>query len=399
MADTTQYPYVPMPESGGRKFMKNVGLPLAAVLETILTAKASRGANVGKTSLSLLGHFDEEDRRREEAREKAIERAADANFRKADDARQDKMLSLREKESKSDLELGKRREGREEARFQSEVDKDHRELIQKEKAVQRMLGIPTERDDATNTVSMGRKGIQGLSDLDKEAIQQDPQAWINKQIAQQKEFAPPKPGGSARGGGGGGGSGIKLTAGQQTTLADIAEANGMLNSLAQSFNQTGMAQSPGKAFAADVVESVPFVGGKIAPKTAQYNDNRRITAEKFLRAATGAAAPEKEVKFYASLLPEPGDDAQQAQNAIDAFRSAVKDKALSISSALKLQGRDQDAQEIEGRINDLFAMEIKIDAPAKTGGVDRRALAREALNDPESTAEEKAQAKRILGIR
>jgi hypothetical protein len=157
----------------------------------------------------------------------------------------------------------------------------------------------------------------------------------------------------------------KLTPAQAGTLADISEAQGMLNNLAQSFNKNGMAKSPGKAYAADVIESIPIIGGKLAPKTAEFNDNKRITAEKFLRAATGAAAPKSEVKFYASLLPEAGDSPAQAQSAMNSFRAAVKAKALGVPSALRLEGREAEAQAVEARIEQLFAEGSDIDQPGK----------------------------------
>ncbi len=158
---------------------------------------------------------------------------------------------------------------------------------------------------------------------------------------------------------------VKLNNSQSGMLAEISEANIMVDNIAGSFNKAGMAKSPGKAWAADAVESLPFIGGKLAPKTSQYNDDRRITAEKFLRAATGAAAPDHEVAKYAAMLPEPGDNSGQAQSAIDSFRSAVKAKAMSVASTLDLEGRTDEAGNLRGRLEQLFGAGVQIDG-AKT---------------------------------
>ena len=99
--------------------------------------------------------------------------------------------------------------------------------------------------------------------------------------------------------------GIKLTEGQSKVIGAAATAKQMLDEIATEFKEGKLGGAGG--FAADVVESVPLVGGKLAPKTNAYNDKRRITAETFLREATGAAAPAEEVRLYTKMLPEPGD--------------------------------------------------------------------------------------------
>lgn len=147
--------------------------------------------------------------------------------------------------------------------------------------------------------------------------------------------------------------GIKLNEAQTKTLGAAGMAKTMLNDLAAKFKGGGLGGVGG--FVADVAESVPFVGGKVAPKTAEYNDQRRIVAETFLREATGAAAPAPEVKFYTNLLPEPGDSEAQAQSALNAFRGAVKAKVKGVAETLRAQGREADAQNIEQNLETLFA--------------------------------------------
>jgi hypothetical protein len=147
--------------------------------------------------------------------------------------------------------------------------------------------------------------------------------------------------------------GIKLNEAQTKTLGAAGMAKTMLNELASKFKGGGLGGAGG--FVADVTESIPFVGGKMAPKTAEYNDQRRIVAETFLREATGAAAPAPEVKFYTNLLPEPGDSEAQAQSALNAFRGAVKAKVKGVAETLRAQGREADAKSIEQNLNKLFS--------------------------------------------
>ena len=155
-------------------------LPALAVLEAIITAKASKGNYVGQTGMELIKARDEQRRYSDQLKEKAVERAAQAKRMDADDKRQDRSLKLQEETAKSNQALQKLASGREEAEFLSKEDKSHRDLIEREKAISRMLGkegtAPTV-DEATNTVTMGEKGKPGLPDLsplDKEKIQLDP---------------------------------------------------------------------------------------------------------------------------------------------------------------------------------------------------------------------------------
>jgi hypothetical protein len=151
---------------------------------------------------------------------------------------------------------------------------------------------------------------------------------------------------------------LKLSEAQLKTVSAAGMAKNMLNELASQFTASKLGGAGG--FVSDVVESVPFVGGKVAPKTSEYNDKRRIVAETFLREATGAAAPKEEVKFYTNLLPAPGDSPEQAQSALNAFRMAVLSKTQGVVESLRLQGHDDQAGLIEGRLKNLFSDSVNI---------------------------------------
>lgn len=88
MADSTTYdPYAPPEQSTGKKLTRNVVLPVLAVLETILTAKASKGNFVGRTGIDMLNRFDDQDKSQEESRLKAVDRMLSSRRADAQDSR------------------------------------------------------------------------------------------------------------------------------------------------------------------------------------------------------------------------------------------------------------------------------------------------------------------------
>lgn len=181
---------------------------------------------------------------------------------------------------------------------------------------------------------------------------------------------------------------LKLSEAQLKTVSAAGMAKNMLDDLATQFTASKLGGASG--FASDVAESVPFVGGKIAPKTAEYNDKRRIVAETFLREATGAAAPAPEIKFYTNLLPSPGDSPEQAQSKIEAFRLAVLSKTQGVIESLRLQGHDDQAGMIESRLNALFADGVNIGETETQRA--RKAGASGSWDKPQAATEQDSEA-------
>lgn len=88
MADSTGYDsYAPPEQSTGKKVTRNVVLPILSVLETILTAKASKGNFVGHTGVDMLTRMDEKDKSDEETRLKAVDRMLSGRRADAQEAR------------------------------------------------------------------------------------------------------------------------------------------------------------------------------------------------------------------------------------------------------------------------------------------------------------------------
>lgn len=142
-------------------------LPILAAIEAVGTSISSKGQNVTGNTLNLW---------------------RDVESRKADAL--DRAMKRDQIKRAEDLQIGEtarasKRLGLEEAAFQSQEDKGHRDLIAKEKAIARMLGTPTTTDEATNTVTLGRKGIPDLTELDKVAIETDPMGWLANKLKPQ----------------------------------------------------------------------------------------------------------------------------------------------------------------------------------------------------------------------
>lgn len=182
--------YLPQKADSTRGAFRNIALPVLSILETIATAKASKGRYVGTTAADLMKRLEDQDEYKSTQRAKALDRMLAAQDREATGKRADRALDLQEKAGKRlDLQA---KMGRDD--WEREDHKYETGLNRRMAAIERMtVGTPNEFDESSNTLTMGRKPLPGLSPLDKEAIRQDPYKWTDKQIVQQREFAPPRP--------------------------------------------------------------------------------------------------------------------------------------------------------------------------------------------------------------
>lgn len=150
----------------------NTVLPILAALETIATAKATRGQNVGTSTLGLIK--DTYSRRQD-----ALDRAT-----KADSTKFANDLNLTEAaNAKTRLGLESAQGAREASRYDREIqDQEEKDNLRKA-TIDRLLGMPNTVDEATNTVTRsGMPGAQGLTMEDKAAIQADPITWLNNKL-------------------------------------------------------------------------------------------------------------------------------------------------------------------------------------------------------------------------
>lgn len=150
----------------------NTVLPILAALETIATAKATRGQNVGTSTLGLIK--DTYSRRQD-----ALDRAT-----KADSTKFANDLNLGEAaNAKTRLGLETAQGAREASRYDREIqDQEEKDNLRKA-TIDRLLGMPNTVDEATNTVTRsGMPGAQGLTMEDKAAIQADPITWLKNKL-------------------------------------------------------------------------------------------------------------------------------------------------------------------------------------------------------------------------
>ncbi len=155
------------------------------------------------------------------------------------------------------------------------------------------------------------------------------------------------------------GKGLKdLPARTKNRLTDFASGFRLLKNLVQTYDKSMAGGVSGGI--AGATEKIPFVGEKVAPKTANYQNKRKQTAEVFLRAATGAQANDTEVKLYAGFLPEPGDSRRTAEAKFKNFIASVRARSRGATDLFRLTGEDETAAFIEGRMDELFDFEFSL---------------------------------------
>lgn len=156
----------------------------------------------------------------------------------------------------------------------------------------------------------------------------------------------------------------KLTGEEKKALGGLAPAIEDMNRLTDMYKagSTGGVASTLESFAS----GIPFVGQRAFKKAAEFNKHKTGMAERFLRIATGAAAPDAEVAKYEGFLPNWGDTPAQAQVAIESFMSNVTSKAQAAVSRLLIQGTPearQKAETIKANIEDMLEQIKPINEP------------------------------------
>lgn len=243
----------------------NTVLPILAALETIATAKATRGQNVGTSTLGLIKDAHS---RRAGALERAQKADSDAftkNLQIGEASRASKRFAMDEAKDKREsnlIDMG----------IQDKGEIENRRLA----AIDRMLGIPNEYDEATNTVTMGTKGLPGLSPLDREKIQISPEKFAFEKEARDPlaefigkwnhQIANPKP--VAAGGG------VKAPAGYRYTADGSLEAIPGGPADGAGANLTKGQEALDRNFAADYADYV--AGGGFAEVQKNLTDLREV---------------------------------------------------------------------------------------------------------------------------
>lgn len=331
----------------GLDTFRNFVLPGLAVLETIATSLASRGTNVGTTSLKQIESLQKEKGIRDIGREKALQRALDQQFKEDQGRRADKTLGLTEESLRFKQSQAKQKSEAEEKAAAREAAR--RNAIIRD--AQRINLLPEEEQEGAARqlfAQVDPKGFSSkMSGLGGPDLTKAIEMLIMKEGLKTKSQT------------------LKPTAEEQKGLGAVGPAVEDLNDLVHQFKTKDIsgAKNVGKGLKA----KVPLAGKFLAPDAATFNQKKRVVSERFLRAATGAAAPAHEVRTYMGFLPDVGDPQDIAQNKLDVFKQNVKAKATQHTSRLRLQGFVQEADIIENRIDEMLAtVDNIIDGKAAT---------------------------------
>jgi hypothetical protein len=395
-------------------------LPAMSILEAIITGTASKGKYIGTTGLDVMSARETQERAREAARQKAIERQVQS---------QKDLAEAADRTRKSGFEAAK---AKRDAATWEQTDKEAQEKANTRKAtIDRLIGIPNEYDEKTNTVT--RSGVPGVPDLtpeDKAAIQADPISWLTNRLKPQPTqlviggdgtyqpvnkltgknpegktvTAPPKPTGTGPqrppagyrwredgtlepipGGPAGAPKPLSGDAAKLSGYVSTLQTQGqVLKNLIQDngIRWVTMEYKKGNPAVVNVIEDAADAKGRLRSGGA-VNDQE---AERFKQPFTGLGNV-----FYA--------DNKAALKAIDQVL-AEADRVQAGMGGQTAPSVTKPGSTVPGRSSSLSAAIDKSVAGINDPAEDpRKAMAQQALNDPEATPEEKAAARRILGIR
>jgi hypothetical protein len=132
---------------------------------------------------------------------------------------------------------------------------------------------------------------------------------------------------------------------EKTMLIAAEEGKQLLTSLVNTFRGSGFGDPTDVG--GELVAGVPFAGKFMAKKTAAYNNQKKLASETWLRAATGAAAPPKEVATYMSFLPTPSDPPEIAQKKIQNFFDKISAKAEASAKVIDIEGKGLEKRGIQ----------------------------------------------------
>lgn len=201
----------------------------------------------------------------------------------------------------------------------------------------------------------------------------------------------------------------KLNADEAKTLGQATASARGLADVGKTFQETGMKEvNPAQRF----IKGLPLVGqggmlsgplDAMMPETTKYLNQQRQQVESDLRAATGATAPEAEVKTYLSFMPQPGDSEDLAAKKLQDYYNKISNKVEGVAAAHEASGDYMGAQKIRENMKNIIAqsgLQSTIQGMSKPqGGNQKMSLAQQILNDPEAGPDDIAWAQAQMGQR
>lgn len=157
---------------------------------------------------------------------------------------------------------------------------------------------------------------------------------------------------------------------EKKRIAAINEGKTLLSNLVTTFKESGYG-GIGSAVG-ETTAKVPLIGKHLASKHAEYQKQKELASEVWLRAATGAATNPSEIKRYAGFLPDESDPPDLAQSKIDNFFEKINVLAKGRGDAIEIEAKGLEklgklelakAKRIQvGAINDLIG-EARLSIP------------------------------------
>lgn len=120
-------------------------------------------------------------------------------------------------------------------------------------------------------------------------------------------------------------------------LIAVEEGKYLLTELVNTFKSSNF--GGGTDVVGQGAAKIPFVGKFVAGKNKEYQNQKKLAAETWLRAATGAAAPPAEVQTYSNFLPDESDPPEIADKKTANFFNKISAKAAGNASVLRLEGK------------------------------------------------------------
>jgi hypothetical protein len=124
---------------------------------------------------------------------------------------------------------------------------------------------------------------------------------------------------------------------EKDMLSAVEEGKYLLSNLVDTFKKSGFGGA-GSAIG-EATAKVPLVGKYAAGKYKEYQNQKRLAAETWLRAATGAAAPKHEVDTYTGFLPSESDPPEIADKKIQNFFDKIAAKAEARAKIFDIEGK------------------------------------------------------------
>jgi hypothetical protein len=124
---------------------------------------------------------------------------------------------------------------------------------------------------------------------------------------------------------------------EKDIISSVEEGKTLMSNLVDTYKRFGFGGA--KSAPGEIAAKTPLVGKFIAGKSKEFQNQKRLAAETWLRAATGAAAPDSEVKTYTNFLPNESDPPEQAQKKMLGFFDKISAKATGRAKAIELEGK------------------------------------------------------------